>query len=73
MELLLESRIAGAFTGWAGDTLFELINGQVWKQTRYAYRYVYKYRPEVKILTDGSSHYLAVDGMDEIIEVRRLK
>ncbi len=73
MDLVLESQIAGAFEGWSGDTVFELTNGQKWQQARYAYRYVYKYMPRVKILRDGSRHYLAVDGMDDTIEVCRLE
>ena len=35
----LESRINGDFEGWTGETIFELDNGQVWKQASYAYNY----------------------------------
>ena len=37
----IESRIVGEFTGWNGDTVFELENGQVWRQRldgRFTYR-----------------------------------
>jgi hypothetical protein len=71
MDVVVESQITGAFEGWSGETVFELTNGQKWQQARYSYRYVYKYMPRVKILSDGSRYYLAVDGMDDTIEVRR--
>ena len=33
----IETRIAGMFTGWTGDTLFPLENGQVWQQAATGY------------------------------------
>lgn len=37
----IEARIVGPFTGWSGQTLFQLDNGQVWRQ-RIKGRYMYK-------------------------------
>ncbi len=37
----IKTRIAGEFTGWDGDTVFRLQNGQIWKQRlegRWHYR-----------------------------------
>src|SRR6056297_1835362 len=31
-EQVIRARITGAFSGWSGDTLFRLDNGQVWQQ-----------------------------------------
>ena len=31
-DVVIRTRIAGAFTGWSGHTVFRLENGQVWKQ-----------------------------------------
>lgn len=73
MELVVESRIDGEFEGWDGDRVFPLINGQKWQQARYKYRYRYRYMPKAKIWREGSRHYLEVDGIDEMIEVRRLE
>jgi hypothetical protein len=44
------SRVRGDFRGWSGDTLFQLENGQVWRQ-RLAGRYAYNGppNPEVRI------------------------
>lgn len=42
-------RIAGHFTGWSGDTLFTLDNGEVWKQ-RLPGRYAISLEnPEIEI------------------------
>ena len=44
------SRIAGEFSGWDGDTVFRLENGQVWRQRlRGSYRYSGPPNPEVRI------------------------
>lgn len=57
-----ESKINGSFNGCSGDTVFNLVNGQIWQQKRYAYRYRYAYRPEVLIYNDGSGYFLKVEG-----------
>ena len=72
MELKHDSRIKAEFTGWSGDTVFELSNGTRWRQARYRYRYRYRYRPRARIWRDGGRYYLEVDGMAEKIQVRRL-
>jgi len=35
----MQTRIAGAWTGWSGDTIVKLANGTVWRQDQYYYRY----------------------------------
>jgi hypothetical protein len=72
MELYKEGQIEGEFTGWDGDKVFTLTNGQKWQQAKYKYRYKYKYRPKIKIYKDGSKYFLWVDCMDEMIQVRKL-
>lgn len=72
MNLQYDSRISGEFNGWDGDTVFELDNGTKWQQARYRYKYRYKYRPRAQIFRQGGQYLLAVDGMDEMLEVRRL-
>lgn len=72
MKLVVESQIKGAFRGWKGGTnVFQLTNGQAWKQSHYKYQYHYAYQPKAKIWQDGSTYYLEVDGMGEKIEVRK--
>ena len=73
MKLLLSSRIAGNFEGFDGDRVFQFDNGQVWQQAEYKYRYRYRYRPRTKIWQKSGAHYIDVDGMDQMVRVRRLR
>jgi hypothetical protein len=34
-------------------------------------RHGYAYRPKAKLIRDGSTHYLEVEGMDDMVEVER--
>ena len=69
----IESRIDGAFSGWDGETIFKLANGQIWQQAVYAYRYHYAYGPKVLIYRSGGAYKMKVDGVDGEIVVRRLR
>lgn len=69
---IVESRIEGTFTGWDGDTIFKLENGQIWQQSSYAYTYHYAYRPEVLIYKTDSRYKMKVEDVDETIYVKRL-
>ena len=67
---VIESRIAGAFTGWKGDSMYALENGQIWQQSVYKYEYKYAYRPDVIIYPTGSTYKMRVD--DTEADVRRV-
>lgn len=64
----MQSQIQGAWTGWQGDTVVQLTNGSVWRQTQYFYQYRYRYRP--KVIIDGNMLY--VDGMTRAVRVQRI-
>jgi len=70
---IIESQIAGEFSGWDGETIFKLTNGQIWQQAAYAYTYSYKYRPKVLIFRTTGGYEMQVEGMDERIRVVRIK
>jgi hypothetical protein len=70
---VIESRIDGTFEGWDGDTVFRLINGQVWQQATYAYHYAYAYMPRVLIVRDGSGYVMQVEGVRPTVRVRQLR
>lgn len=70
---VIESRIDGEFTGWEGETIFKLQNGQIWQQSSYNYMYKYIYNPDVVIYRSGSGYKMRVDRVDREIAVRRLK
>jgi hypothetical protein len=67
----IESKIVSDFNGWSGDTVFELQNGQIWKQDKYEYKYFYAYRPDALIVNVGSHFVMNVNGKS--IRVKRLK
>lgn len=68
---VVESRIDGAFKGWNRDTIYQLVNGQVWKQKRYKYEYKYAYCPEAVITEINGTYVMHVEGTSA--EVVRIK
>lgn len=73
MTLVSDSRIDGTFTGCDGSSLYKLTNGQIWEQSRYMYRYRYRYRPQARVWSGSNGYFLQVDGMEELIQVRRVR
>ncbi|MBD8838872.1 DUF3298 domain-containing protein [Paenibacillus sp. CFBP 13594] len=69
----IESKIDDDFEGYEEGNLYELANGQIWKQVDYKYSYRYSYRPDVLIYKDGSRYYMKVDGMKDKVQVERIK
>ena len=69
----IESRIDGEFKGWEGESIYKLQNGQIWQQSVYKYRYVYKYSPKVMIFQKNGSFYMQVDGESDAVRVQRIK
>lgn len=67
----IKSKIVNDFNGWSGDTIFELQNGQIWKQAQYKYNYFYAYRPDATIAKIGSNYILNVKGKS--IKVTKIK
>jgi hypothetical protein len=70
---VIESQIDGEFSGWDGETIFKLTNGQIWQQAAYAYTYTYKYRPKVLVFRSSDGYQMQVEGMDNRIWVTRLR
>jgi hypothetical protein len=70
----VESRIKGKFRGWFGGTVFELENGQIWKQVgsdTYATRVVDS--PEVEIAKSQYGHFRLRLSDGAWVNVKRLK
>ena len=70
---IIESRIQGEFSGWEGETIFKLINGQIWQQIDGRYKYKYKYNPKVLIFLIGTGYEMQVEGVDGRVRVALLK
>lgn len=59
-----ESRIAGRFEGWRGDTIYKLENRQIWQQSVYKYEYKYALRPDAIVFKLGSRYIMRVVGTE---------
>jgi len=70
----IESRIAGEFNGWRGNTIFRLENGQVWQQIEQT-RFTYRADSPVVTIRRGTfgGYRLRVDGLNRSVRVRRLE
>jgi len=74
----IEARLVGDFTGWSGDTVFRLDNGQVWQQTR---NYIRAYTPREPMhvprvtISKGlfGSYDLRIEGVKRVVQVKRIK
>lgn len=42
----MQSQVQGAWAGWQGDTVVQLTNGSIWRQTQYFYQYRTAIGPE---------------------------
>lgn len=74
-DVPITARIVGTFTGWNGDTEFELDNGMVWQQTEQGLLGVRpRENPEVTIQPGFlSSWELRIEGVNKRIKVKRIK
>jgi hypothetical protein len=42
-------------------------------QVPHTYSYHYAYRPAARVYFEGSTYYLEVDGMEQMVEVRKVR
>ena len=70
---MMETRMAGDFTGWDGGTVFEFVNGQLWRQTSFGTLHQYARSPKVTLVATGGGWRLQVEGVPQSIYVRRLR
>lgn len=70
---VIESQIDGDFEGWSGETIFKLMNGQIWQQDEYDYMYEYSYMPNVTIYKTSGCYKMKVEDVEDEICVKRIK
>lgn len=70
---VIETQIDGTFTGWTGETVWKMTNGQIWQQAAYAYHYHYAYRPKVLIYRSNGGWKMKVDGEDDEVSVKLIR
>lgn len=74
MTIVEEGQLKGAFRGFKDrETVFEFQGGGKWRQNEYRYDYYYAYMPDAKVVDGPDGYQLHVDGMDEPVEVVRIR
>jgi len=70
-----QTRIVGEFSGWTGETVFELENGMVWKQAENRTFFVPPVENPVVTISPGfgGSWRLKVDGHNTTVRVERIE
>lgn len=68
----IKSKIVNKFEGFDYGNLYELENGQIWKQTSYQYERSYAFMPEVLIYLDGVVYKMHVDGYQNEVTVEQV-
>ena len=70
----VNSRIVGEFSGWTGETQFQLENGQIWKHSGNGFLKVSMNNPKVNIKAGMFGGYiLSVEGYNSRVKVKRVK
>jgi len=69
----IESRITGTFTGWRGNTVFKLDNGQVWVQADSSSYDTRLENPPVVIKRLGFGYLLSLTGHGATVFVKRVQ
>lgn len=69
----IESQIVGSFSGWHGNTLFKLANGQVWQQTDSSSYDSNLQNPQVVIKRLGFGYLLTLTGHGATVFVKRVQ
>lgn len=73
-EEKVSARIIGRFEGWRGETVFELDNGQVWKQRLKGRHDANLESPEVLITRNWLGHYrMQIVASGRSVGVERIK
>lgn len=71
MSTEILSQLEGASTGYRDGAICKLVNGQVWQQSQYHYRYQNAYRPRVRIYELNGAQMLQLNGVSEAVQVVR--
>ena len=70
----IQSRLVGEFSGWRGNTVFRLENGQVWRQSDSG-RLVFRADAPLVTIRRGAfgTYRLSVEGVNSAVRVRRVE
>jgi hypothetical protein len=74
MNVIIEGQLRGAIRGFHNrDTLFEFVNGQVWRQAEYKYLYQYLYMPSAQVVDSPEGIVIQIEGIDDTVRVLRVR
>ncbi len=68
-EVVTDSFIDGTFRGWSNDTVFNLVNGEAWKQKDIAIEIRIAVRPRAVIVKDAGIYRMWVNGLAKSVRV----
>ena len=68
---VVETRIVGPFTGWSGETVVTLANGETWRQAEGTVVSCQLEAPRVWLYPSDAGHTLRIAGLDERVPVTR--
>ncbi len=70
---VIQSKIKYKFNGYKNAKVFELENGQIWKQTSFESKTAKRFMPEVLIFLAHGQYKMIIEGYDEELTVVRVK
>lgn len=70
---MMETRMAGDFTGWDGRTVFQFANGQLWQQISFGTLHQFARSPRVTLVATSGGWRMQVEGVSQSIQVRRIR
>ena len=72
MDIVTRNRIKGACEGFKKDRVFELFTGTKWRQISDKDKTFPTKNALMQVWSNNGSHYLEIDGMEQMVEVQRL-
>lgn len=73
-NVISKGTIKGKFKGFKNSyTVFELMDGQKWRQNESKFVNYFAVNPEVEIIQKDGKYYMEVKGLEQTVEVRRIK
>ena len=72
-SVVYKGTIKGKFKGFKNNTVYEFMDGAKWRQNETKFLNQFKLSPEVQIIFKENKYYMEVRGIDEKVEVKRIK
>jgi hypothetical protein len=73
-NVISKGTIKGKFKGFKNSyTIFEFTDGQKWRQSEAKFVNYFAVNPEVEVFQQDGKYYLSVKGIEQTVQVRRIK